>query len=329
MELLSIKNTDDYNAVSLFSHCHRVRIPGVAALDSGELLVYYECRAGGDWSAIDIGCQRSADGGKTWSETRVLASGKGRNAMNNPVMIADGPTVHFLYCENYKRLFYRRSADAGLTWSEPEELTDQIDAAVGNLPWTVLAAGPGHGVRLSSGRLLVPVWFGVNANDMFSHHPSFSSVLLSDNGGEHWFLGGKLGEDMAEDFSECCAAELPDGRVLVNIRNEAPEKLRRTALSADGGETWTAPVFDERLPDPTCCAGLCRAGNALLFTNCASKTARENLTVKKIENGEITEQLLISETGGYSDICYDPARQRAFVAFENETSVIHVAEIKI
>ena len=138
-----------------------------------------------------------------------------------------------------------------------------------------------------------------------------------------------MGEEMTEDFSECCAAELPDGRVLINIRNEAPEKRRKTAWSTDGGKTWTAPMFDERLPDPTCCAGLCRAGNALLFTNCASKTARENLTLKRIENGEITGRLLLSETGGYSDICYDPTRRRAFVAFENETSVIHVAEIKI
>ena len=329
MELLCVKNTDAFNASPLLPRYRRVRIPGIVALESGVMLVYYECRAGGDWSAIDIGCQRSDDGGKTWSETRMLACGRGRNAMNNPVMIAHGDTVHLLYCENYKRLFIRQSTDAGRTWSDPRELTAQIDAAMPDCPWTVLAVGPGHGVRLSAGRLLVPVWFGVNPDDMFSHHPSFSSVLLSDTGGETWYPGGRLGTGMEADFSECCAAETPDGRVVISIRSEAPEKLRQTAWSSDGGVTWTAPVFDARLPDPTCCAGLCRAGDALLFTNCASKTARENLTVKRIENGEITDALCVSKAGGYSDVCYNAACGRAFVAYETETAAIHVAEIKI
>ncbi len=329
MELLSIKSTDAFNDAPLAARYRCVRIPGIVSMENGMMLVYYECRAGGDWSAIDIGCQLSADGGNTWSQTRILAHGRGRSAMNNPVMVADGNTVHFLYCENYKRLFYRRSADAGCSWSDPVELTGQLDAAAGDIPWTVFAAGPGHGVRLSAGRLLVPVWFGVNPEDMFAHHPSFSAVLLSDTGGETWFLGGRLGEDMAEDFSECCAAEAPDGRVLINIRNESPEKLRRTAWSANGGETWSAPVFDERLPDPTCCAGLCRAGDALLFTNCASGTARENLTLKRIENGGITDSLLISSAGGYSDLCFNPVCARAFVAFENDSSVIRIAEIRL
>ena len=76
-----------------------VRIPGIVSLPDGALLCYYECRSGGDWSAIDIGMQKSVDAGRTWSPTRILVSGKGRNTMNNPVMVAQGDTVHLMYWE--------------------------------------------------------------------------------------------------------------------------------------------------------------------------------------------------------------------------------------
>lgn len=329
MKLLQTVCPDDFNTVPLRERYRRIRIPGLVATENGGLLLYYECRSGGDWSAIDVGLQRSDDGGNTWSETGILVSGKGRNAVNNPVMIADGNTVHFLYCENYKRLFYQKSADGGATWTAPRELTDGIDAEAPDLGWTVLATGPGHGIKLSSGRLLVPVWFAVNPDDMFSHHPSLVSVLYSDDGGGNWRLGGFLGEDMAEDYSECAAAEDADGTLILNIRNESPRKLRKTAASRDGGVTWSEPAFEPALPDPTCCAGLCRAGDSLLFSNCESRTERRRLTVKRIKNGNIVAKTEISPEAGYSDIAFDPHAGRAFVAFENESAVIRIAVLSL
>ena len=327
MELAAMFDPDAFNRISLAARYHRARIPGIVSLANGTLLLYYECRAGGDWSAIDIGCQKSRDGGRSWSETEILVSGKGRNAMNNPVMIADGETVHFLYCENYKRLFCRRSDTGGETWSAPRELTGAIEAETEDLPWTVLAVGPGHGIRTRAGRLLAPMWFALNPADLFAHHPSLVRCLFSDDGGGSWRLGESIGADMAEDYSECCVAELPDGSLILNIRNEAPRKQRKTARSADGGQSWSAPVFAPELPDPTCCAGLCRCGNALLFSNCANALNRRDLTVKRIENGRIAEALTISKEGGYSDICFSETFNRAFVAFEDDGPVIRVAGI--
>ena len=61
----------------------RVRIPGLVALDDGTLLAYAEYRQGNDWSAIDICMRRSTDGGRTWSERKLLVPGLGRNTCNN------------------------------------------------------------------------------------------------------------------------------------------------------------------------------------------------------------------------------------------------------
>lgn len=305
-----------------------IRIPGLVALDDGTLIAYAEYRQGDDWSAVDICMRKSADGGRTWSERMMLVPGMGRNTQNNPVMFADGDTVHFLYCSNYCRVFYRQSGDRGLTWSDPVEITQSIDAQCGDFFWNCIAMGPGHGTVLSSGRLIVPIWLAYNRKDRFSHHPSHTSVLYSDDHGATWKLGPLL---TGSDPNESAIAELPDGRLLLNLRNTAPEKYRYVSTSADGGKTWTPPEFDYSLPDPGCAAGLCRAGDAILFSNCASQTARENLTLKKsTDDGKSWESLPIEPLAGYSDVVWSEKNKKAYVLFEHDhCRCIRIAEIDI
>lgn len=332
MELLNAKNLSAYNRRAFLekNNYTNFRIPGIVCLNNGVLICYYECRRGGGWSAIDISVQYSTDGGSVWSPAKILVSGKGRNAMNNPVMIADGDTVWFLFCENYKRLFLSKSEDGGYTFGKPTELTDIIDSLMDNTFWSVMAVGPGHGIALADHSLVVPLWFGTNTNDIFSHHPSIITVAKKDGCGYQWTLSKPIGKESLKDPSECCIAQKANGKLMLNIRNENETHMRAVSESNDGGSTWTDPVFDPFLPDPVCCAGLCACGNDVLFTNCESTKARENLTVKRIDpDGIIREKLMISESGGYSDICYDPKRNRAFIVFENGTGDINIAEISL
>ncbi len=332
MKLLNIKNLSAYNREVFFQDngYTNIRIPGIVCMQDGTLLCCGEYRRGGDWSAIDIGLQRSTDCGETWSPTRILVSGKGRNTMNNPVLIADGNTVWLLFCENYKRLFITKSEDAGETFGAPKELTDEIETLTVRFSWSVLAVGPGHGIALADHSLVIPVWFGQNQNDIFAHHPSVITVLKIDMNGGKYMLSDFIGKGLLNDPSECCIAQKPDGTLILNIRNENIKHCRAVSFSSDGGISWSAPYFDERLPDPVCCAGICVCGEDLLFSNCASKIARKKLTVKRIgSGGEICEKLPISETGGYSDICFDRNSGKVFVAFENGTCMLHIATVQI
>src|SRR4029079_9994367 len=81
---------------------------------------------------------------------------------NNPVLIAerDGP-IHFLFCFEYMRCFYQRSDDDGRTWSKPREITGDFEGFRKYYDWKVLATGPGHGIQLKNGRLVVPVWISL------------------------------------------------------------------------------------------------------------------------------------------------------------------------
>ena len=149
------------------------RIPGMVLTESGTLLAYYECRsARSDWAQIDIKVIRSTNEGRDWETVRIVP-GQG-NTLNNPMMIVDGDTVHFLYCKNYRELFYCRSTDDGITFSEPLNISYVFENS--GYDHTVAAIGPGHGI-VHNGKLLLPVWFACNHTDLKAHHPSFISTV--------------------------------------------------------------------------------------------------------------------------------------------------------
>ena len=68
-------------------------------------------------------------------------------------MIADrGGAVHLLFCVEYERCFYARSDDDGVTWSKPVDITNQAKIPEMTAYWT----GPGNGIQLRSGRIVIP-----------------------------------------------------------------------------------------------------------------------------------------------------------------------------
>lgn len=298
----------------------RARIPGLICLDSGTVITYCELRrSDSDWAVIDIGMKKSKDGGFSWSERKILVSGEGENTVNNPVMIADGDTVHFLYCINYHRVFYMKSTDEGDTWSETGEITPVIKKQIGDFFWSCIATGPTHGICLSSGRLIVPVWLSYNREDEKSHHPSVISTIYSDDKGNTWKTGQIL--NTLHDPSEFCIAELNDGRIIASIRHENEERYRAVGyITPDGG--FSDVHIDKGLPDPVCCAGISSDGDYLYFSNCESCAGRRKLTVKKITpDGVISDKLHISDIGGYSDICVSSDKNFAFLLYEYEKNL--------
>ncbi len=305
----------NYKTVFLPGNYERARIPGIVTLSSGTIVSYCELRqSSSDWAVIDIGMKKSRDGGKSFSELKILVSGKGRDTVNNPLMIAQGNTLHFLYCINYRRVFYMKSTDEGDSWTSPEELTDCIKAQTKDFFWSCIATGPCHGISLSDGTLLVPVWLSFNKEDEKSHHPSVIALLYSRDKGESWNMGEISG--ILSDPSEFSVAELPDGRIFANIRHEGEKKCRAIAEINEDFSLCNIRLC-ESLPDPVCCAGFIAFRDGFLFTNCNSVNERKNLTLKKLASDfSVAGELLLSADGGYSDIALAPDGSRAFVLFE-------------
>lgn len=315
------------------------RIPGIIATDKGTLIVYYEARHGDDWAVIDIFMKRSSDGGKSWEERKMLFSGMGKNATNNPVMFVDGPKLHMMCLQNYKRMFHIVSDDDGVTWSQPDEITYALEEAREAYPWTCAAVGPGHGVKLSNGRLLAPVWLASNPANVFLHAPSRTGTIYSDDGGNTWHMGQLLDVPGAESPNEACLALRDDGSVLINVRTRRPEgepvtkeHFRALAVSGSGVDNWRDVRIERQLPDPVCQGSMANCPEGILFTNCDSHISRARHTLRLSKDGGKTWDagLMYNALAGYSDVCYDKRTGAAFVFYEYERETqLRVSRIEI
>ena len=279
------------------------RVPGIVCTQRGVVLASVEARRGrgGDWDGNDILLRRSLDGGVTWEPPQQVVSHAqyGPGPVSNFVMIAgctngshggshdgshDGThssIVHVLYCHNYSRCFSMYSTDDGATFSTPIEITESMFAFRERYPWRVLAFGPGHGIQLENGRLVVPVWMSTGAGTEFGagklgHRPSEAATIYSDDHGQTWQCGETIvhTDERFHNPSETVAVQLSDGRVLVNIRTEGDENRRLISISADGAHGWSNPYFDEALLEPVCMGSITKlhakspqSTNYILFAN--------------------------------------------------------------
>ena len=289
------------------------RIPGLVRTAQKTLLYCCECRkdSTSDWAQIDIKVARSTDDGQTW-ETVFKIPGNG-DTLNNPVLIADGETVHFLHCRNYKKLYHCVSTDDGKTFSSLRDVSSAFEE-VGR-PYTVAAVGPGHGI-VHKGALLIPAWFAYNEESATAHRPSFIASVYSEDEGRSWHCGQVLEESLLVNPSECAFAVTAEGMVVNSIRNENPEHLRALAFSPNGYSDWTAPVLQTNLPDPICQGSVFSKDGVLYHINCADQEGRRNLTVKITDDDFRTvKSVFVNDAGGYSDLVV--TREAIYVFFEN------------
>jgi len=269
-------------------------IPGLVVTAQGTVLAWCEARrTSGDWADIHVLLRRSADEGRTWSPPQSIVTVPGAKeknpfalrlkgvnpqdvTYNNPVLIADRDgTVHMLFCLEYLRCFYQRSADDGVTWSTPVEITNTFEKFRPTYDWKVLATGPNHGIQLRNGRLVVPVWLSTGTGGN-AHRPSITATIYSDDHGQTW-QAGEIAVPCTEEWvnpNETAVAELADGRVMLNVRNESAAHRRLVVIGKDGATGWSTPKFDDALLEPICMGALVRyslkqlhGANRLLFSN--------------------------------------------------------------
>lgn len=317
------------------------RVPAIVVSPSGTVMVVTEARASerGDWGLQDILMVRSKDGGRTWDEPRKIVALEGEPEQNEaalaqglaepgvttynnivPIVDAEQNVVHFLFCSAYKRAYYMRSADDGDTFSEPVDITETFERFRDEYDWKVIATGPGHGIRHSNGRLIVPVWLS-DGTAGHAHRPSIVSTIYSDDGGATWDRGDVVVRHPdLKNPSETLAVELSDGSVMLNIRHESPNHRRAVTVSPDGAARWSELRFDEALFEPICMASLLRVGDALVFANPDSKEPRDpenpdgnwkrhNLTVRLSEDEGATwpyKRVIEPDVSGYSDLAAGP-----------------------
>lgn len=295
------------------------RIPAIVTTNSGKLLAFAEGRVKGssDTGDIDLVMKSSADEGKTWSPLKVIWNDN-ENVCGNPAPVLDRKTgkIHLLMTWNLgedherdiiagkskdtRRVFVTSSSNEGETWTTPKEITSSTKLE----NWTWYATGPCHGIQLqnkkNNGRLVIPCdHIEAETKKYFSH------IIYSDDHGKSWQLGGTTPQDQV---NECTVAELPDGKLLLNMRNyDRTQKSRKISFSEDGGLSWSSIQSDSVLIEPICQASLLfsEENQTLYFLNPANTDSRTNMILKSstdFGNSWQKVKVLNSGASAYSDL---------------------------
>ncbi|MDX2151216.1 MAG: sialidase family protein [Bryobacteraceae bacterium] len=297
---------------------HTYRIPSLIRSKRGTLLTFCEGRKGGrgDSGDIDIVLRRSTDGGRTWRPAATIHD-HGADTIGNPCPVVDRKTgvIFLLLTMNAghvtekqiidqsvaetRRVLVSSSRDDGVTWTAPADITGDVK----DPSWTWYATGPGVGIQLRNGRMVIPCDHAAAGTKEFHSH-----CIFSDDGGRTWTRGEPTGEKV----NECQVVELRDGSLLLNMRSYHGKNRRAIARSRDGGRTWGEISLDETLVEPVCQASLIRAGGVLLFSNPASRK-RERMTVRvSRDEGRTWPQLLELEPGPSAYSCLSPLGRGEF-----------------
>src|SRR5690606_20146553 len=188
----------------------------------------------GDTGQIDVIAAISHDGGQSFGAPVVVAHGDGGTRGNPvPVEAADRDIV-LLTTSNAASATERdilagavppeQSRRVHLTRLSPElEVREdrEITAEAKREDWGWYATGPGHGIRLPSGRLVVPANHSVLGEEGAS--PYGAHGLLSDDDGRTWRIGwvtGGIAGASGPNESALCPDPADPSEALVTMRNE-------------------------------------------------------------------------------------------------------------
>lgn len=279
---------------------HTSRIPGLATSKQGTLLAIFDARyesARDLQGHMDIGLQRSVDGGHTWEPMQVVLDRnewgglpEKYNGVSDACILVDEQSGDIYVAGLWMHGVLDKNSGKWV-----EGLTEDSTRWIHQ--WQAKGSQPGFGVKETSQFLLTkssddgltwgePVnlthlkkeeWWlfapapghGITLSDGTLVLPTqgrdsegrpFSNITWSKDGGERWITSNPA----ATNTTECMAVELSDGSIMLNMRdnrNRGNDTVngRTIATTTDLGTTWSEhPTSRKALIEPTCMASIHR-----------------------------------------------------------------------
>lgn len=303
------------------------RIPGLNCSNKGTLLAIWDNRndsARDLQGDMDIGLCRSLDGGKTWLPLQIVLDMKEWGALPQKfngvsdasvtvdrvtgriwiaglwmhgILDAQGKWTEGLNesSKAWVHQWHARGSQAGLdpkqtsqfimeysdddgeTWSESINITESTKRE----EWWLFAPAPGAGITMSDGTLVLPTQ-GRDAKGA-----SFSNITYSKDRGQTWTTSNPA----HSNTTECAVVELPDGSLMLNMRDNRNSKEKGDAngravyTTSDLGQTWQRhETSNSALIESVCMASLHRhdykGQTILFFCNPHTKEGRHHMTLQ-------------------------------------------------
>lgn len=330
LALTTLLRPGDYNSSNY-------RIPAIITAKDGSIVAFTDKRKYNNTDLpedIDIICNRSTDGGHTWSEPYTVAQGTGRfQGYGDAALVhskdENGLLAVFVGGQGLwtstpsvpQNSYMVRSYDNGQTWTEPEVIThfiygkDCTDPTRKN--WYASFFGSGNGLLTSTGRIMFVAAIRISG----SSNTLYNYVVYSDDNGETWNVSGRasVGGDEAK------VVELADGRILMSIRHGGN---RWYNISNDGGVTWqSSPSTWYDIAAPACNGDIIRYSSVnnggdknRLLHSVPTGTDRKNVTVfVSYDEGETwpTSRCIVPYSSAYSSLCILPDNTIGFYVEED------------
>lgn len=306
------------------------RIPAIVKAPNGDVLAFSEGRVDGaaDFGHVNIVMKRSKDDGKTWSKLQVVASNDTLQAGNVAPVVdmsdPDHPDGRIFVFYNTgdrheyelrtglgsRKVWYKTSTDNGETWTDATEITREVKRD----NWRTYANTPGHAMQFKEGKYKGRIYVAANHSSGgpeadFSDYKAHG--FYTDDHGKTFHLSDVVPFGGGNENS---ATPLPDGKLMLNFRNQkGTPRTRIVAISRDGGQSWDKIYYDHNLPDPVNQGSILNIGDddkdsdLLAFTNAADPQHRRNLKLRISKDGgeTWTDGILVDKEGvgtAYSDI---------------------------
>ena len=254
---------------------HTFRIPAIIKHASGSLLAFCEGRKANssDFGDIDIVMKRSEDGGRTWGPLQVVVD-RAESQAGNPAPVFDqldsrypkGRVLLFYNTGNQpentirkgigmREVWYIASVDGGMSWQTPVNITAQVHHPVALEPlaadWRSYANTPGHALQIIQGPFRGRIVVAAN-HSAGAPLPRFKDyqahTFFTNDHAQSFTLGSNVS---FEGSNESMAAELANGGVLLNSRNQSGDvRARIISRSNNGGVSWDTTYYEKGLIDP-------------------------------------------------------------------------------
>jgi sialidase-1 len=254
---------------------HTFRIPAIIKHASGSLLAFCEGRKANssDFGDIDIVMKRSEDGGTSWGPLQVVVD-RAESQAGNPAPVFDqldtrypkGRVLLFYNTGNQpentirkgigmREVWYIASADGGMSWQTPVNITAQVHHPAALEPsgadWRSYANTPGHALQIMQGPFRGRIVVAAN-HSAGAPLPRFKDyqahTFFTNDHAQSFSLGGNVSFDGS---NESMAAELANGGILLNSRNQSGDvRARIISRSNNGGVSWDTTYYERSLIDP-------------------------------------------------------------------------------
>jgi len=192
--------------------------PSITLLPDGRLMAAWFSSPSEGADSQRIVQAFSSDQGRSWGEATVLQDFAGKADFDPVLFVAGNET--FLFFSSFDPqidIYFRRSSDSAQTWTEPEKINQLNHTTRSN------------GIQLSTGELLLPLHMrGTKAG----------GVMKSRDGGKTWTRFGTVANPDGQG-GEPTIAETKSGKIHMMLRTK--DGLLWRSISADKGETWSAP----------------------------------------------------------------------------------------